>query len=741
MKQKLFPVALMVVLTPSCALSQGACSGLTLAGLVLDSSAAVIPHASLTLDDNRVVQSGADGHFAFSCVAPGEHHLSAHAPEFADASLAVKLPHPGSFDITLPLESVQTLVDVDAESDDEPPSANSVGPTQTFAGKQLQQLADDPDDLQRELQQLAAASGGSAASATIAVDGFQDSTQVPPKSSIAYIKVNPDLFSAEYREPPFGGGGRIEIYTKPGQKTYHGALFTTNGSPWENARDPFSTAKAAIGKQRYGFEFGGPIRKAGSDFFSSLEYRAIDNFAVVNAVELTSAGAQVNVFANVATPQHLWLPTARVDWQLTPKNTFIASYTGSHNNLQNIGVGGTALAETGYNSQRYDHTLRLSDITTATASLMHEGRVSLRWFGEQDTPASTAPRVQVAGAFTGGGATLGAQHLSEFRLEIDDDIVLSTARHTLKLGTQFFFNDEHRRLPTNFNGTYIFGGGSAPVLDASSHPVAGQTAPITGIEQYRRAQLGLPGGNASAYTGVNGDPQVNFTQFNNGLFLQDDWKLAHGVRIAAGLRYATQSKPILVGALTPRLSVEWAPGKDAKWTVHVHAGLFSDRFSIYDYAQILREDGVHRITRTIYSPVFGDPLSGSATRSTANAAWPSRLPTPALRPTAWAAPTLYPRSSPFPRTLARVVFGTSTAPKTSTRRSTIRRPVPVPLHPIWTSSKRRTADRVGSISPSSRSKTIASSARSFTLDRCTSTRLTIATTTLSSPTKLAVGCR
>ena len=610
--QNLIPVALLAILVPPCAFSQAPCLGPTLAGIVHDSSAAVIPDATLTLDDTRTSLSNAEGRFVFLCVAPGEHHLSAHAPGFAEAALPVTLPHSASFDITLPLASVQTSVEVEAASSDEPASVNSVGPTQTFAGRQLQQLADDPDDLLRELQQLATASGGSAANTTIAVDGFQDSTQVPPKSSIASVKVNSDLFSAEYREPPLGGGGRVEIYTKPGQDSYHGALFTTNGSPWENARDPFSSSKAAIGKQRYGFEFGGPVRKVGSDFFTSLEYRAIDNFAVVNAVELDPVGTQVNIFANVATPQRLWLPTARVDWQLTPKNTFIAGYTGSLSNLQNIGVGGTALAETGYSSRRYDHTLRFSNITAASASLMHEGRVSFRWFGEDDTPNSTAPQVQVAGAFTGGGATLGAQKLNEFRLEVDDDIVLNTAHHTLKFGTQFFLNDERRRLPTDFNGTYIFGGGMAPVLDASGNPVPGQTTTITGIEQYRRTRVGLAGGNPTAYIGVTGSPEVNFTQFNNGLFLQDDWKLSGGVHIAAGLRYATQSKPILVGALTPRFSVEWTPGKDAKWTLHAHAGLFSNRFSIYDYAEILREDGTQRITRTVYNPVFGNPLSGGA---------------------------------------------------------------------------------------------------------------------------------
>lgn len=41
------------------------------------------------------------------------------------------------------------------------------------------------------------------------------------------------------------------------------------------------------------------------------------------------------------------------------------------------------------------------------------------------------------------------------------------------------------------NGTYAFGGGTAPVLDALNYPVPGQTAAIARIEQYRRAWLVL----------------------------------------------------------------------------------------------------------------------------------------------------------------------------------------------------------------------------------------------------------
>jgi hypothetical protein len=238
--------------------AQTPCNGTRVSGVVRDSTQALIPGAAVKLDGATVQISGSDGRYAFACVAGGRHTIAATSEGFARREVTFSVPHPQSLDVTLVPATVETQVDVSG-SDAATSSANSTGATQTISGSRLQSLADDPDDLQRELQQLAAASGANPANVTIAVDGFQDGSKLPPKSSIAYIEVNPDQFSAQYREPPFDGA-RVEVYTKPGQKAYHGALFLTNGSAWENARDPFSASRAAIGKQRYGFELTGPLR-------------------------------------------------------------------------------------------------------------------------------------------------------------------------------------------------------------------------------------------------------------------------------------------------------------------------------------------------------------------------------------------------------------------------------------------------------------------------------------------------
>ena len=611
MQRPFFVLALLPVLAallPLSASAQTACNGKPFTGSVQDSTAAVIPGATVRLDGSQSQISGSDGRFSFPCVVAGRHRLSTSAPGFGQAQQDLSTPLSAEFHVTLiPADAISITV-----AADEPATQPVLGGLNggTISGEQLINLADDPDDLQRELQQLAASAGGPPSGTVISVDGFQDDSPLPPKSSIARVEVNPDLFSAENRQPPFEGG-RIQIFTKPGAKNFHGTLFTTNSSQWMNARDPFSDAPAAIGKQRYGFTLNGPVRKEGSNFSLALEHRSIDEFAVVNAIDLDAAGNQTPLVANVPIPQRLWIGSARVDAQLGPKNIAFVSYSANVDHLANVGVGGTTLQAAGYDSQTYDHVLRFSDTTTFSPNLLHEARVSVDFRGEIDNPTSTAPQVQVAGAFTGGGANIGPQHIRQIRTEWDDDFIYTHGKHSIKAGLQIFDYAERQTLTTNFNGTYIFGGGTAPVLDASNNPTAA-TQTISGLEQYRRALLHLPGGTPTQYSSVAGNPQVDFTEFYPAFFVQDDIKVRPNVTLSAGLRYFCATLPFQDNGFTPRLGVSWTPGGSKTLSLNAHIGLFSGHSPnglAFTEAELRREDGTDRVTSLVYNPVYGAPAT------------------------------------------------------------------------------------------------------------------------------------
>ena len=623
MKSLILPIACLAMLAAPTAFAENdgsTCSGAQLTGTVVDTTGAIIPGATISLETGTSVTSSSDGHFRFPCVANGSHHLQLTATSFASQTLTVQVPLHKALNAVLQPESVETTVDVTTDTAETSPT--SVGPTQTISGKQLQTLADDPDDLLRELQQLSAASGGSPSAATVAVDGFDNgegSTHLPPKSSIAYIKVNPDLFSAEYRNPPFGGG-RIEVYTKPGAKVYHGALFATNSSSWMNARDPFATSTGSIGKQRYGFELTGPILKQNSDFSLNLEHRIINNIGVVNAITVDNAGNQTPFLQDVPAPQHLWVGSARVDWQLGPKNTFIVSVDTFNNDRQNQGVGGTSLASTGYDRTDYDYNLHLTDVTIISPKIMHEARVGFEWDGQTETPNSLAPQVSVAGAFTGGGSTLGPYKEREMWSTVIDDVIIQTKNHLLKIGIQPEVVSLHTHATNNFNGSYTFGGGVTST---------GQT--ITGIQQYVNALNGAPDGSPTAFSNVAGNPDIHVLHFRNALYFQDDWKALPNLHIAYGLRYYVQTDPTMLNGVTPRLGISWSPDKNATWNLHAHAGMFAGRLGAHNWSQLLASDGVERVSSTVYSPacpgVFDPstctPLSTGTTIHTIRALQPN----------------------------------------------------------------------------------------------------------------------
>lgn len=572
-------VPLLAVLSAPVALhAQAPCFNLT--GVVADATAAVIPSATVTLDGTVTRTSGQDGRFTLACVSRGSHTLTVAYSGFATATIQVTAPRAGDLSVRL-IAADQTTVTVNADENTMQVQAPGGTNGLTVAGEQLQALADDPDDLLRQIQQMAAAAGGSPSRTTISVDGFQDDAKLPPKSSIAFINVSPDLFSAEYREPPFGGG-RVEVYTKPGAKNFHGALFLNNSSSWMNARNPFSLTSGTTGKRRYGFDLSGPVRKQGSNFSISLEHRNIDEIAVVNAITLSSSGAATPTQYNVPRPQALWNGNARIDWQMGPKNIAFITYAANANNTQNAGVGGSSLLEAGYGDSFLDQYVRFSNVTTLSSRLMHEARVGWEHFDETFTPNSTAPSITVSGYFNGGGSSSGRTVNHRNRIEWGDDIIATLKRHTLKTGFHLFYVWRNSNLYNGFNGSYTF----------------------TSAQNYLANKPSL-------FSNVSGNPNVLVGQVRFDAFYQDDIKLRDNLSISFGLRYFFESDPATYRNFAPRAGLSWSPDKKKTWQVKTHFGVFNGQFSADETQELYRQDGKDRITSLIYNPVYGSPFTGA----------------------------------------------------------------------------------------------------------------------------------
>ena len=192
--------------------AQSACRQGTAAvsGQVLDGTGAAVVGASVTLaPGDAVSHSDRDGRFTTPCLASGVYRATVEAPSFEPVTRDLEIGAAGrAFTVRLKPLTVQT--EVNAVVSDSGVSSEDIAGSRTLQKSEIAQLADDPDEFSRQLQVLAAAAGGAPGAAIVTVDGFQNGGRIPPKSAIAYIRVNPDLFSAEYARPPYRGG-RVEI--------------------------------------------------------------------------------------------------------------------------------------------------------------------------------------------------------------------------------------------------------------------------------------------------------------------------------------------------------------------------------------------------------------------------------------------------------------------------------------------------------------------------------------------------
>jgi hypothetical protein len=586
-------------------------------GIVTDPTGAAIPGAQVQTASAGKATSDVAGYYTLPCVPGNSVVIAVQAQGFANGATRARgrVGEALRVNIQLVIASVQTDVQVSADASGI--DSGSGAGTTTLNTQAVAQLPDDPDDLLTQLQVLAAEFGGDPTTVRVMVDGFQNSSALPPKNSIASIQINRDFFSSEYQWPPYSGG-TIEITTKPGTSAMHGALFFTGSPGAVNATDPFSPTPTPASRERYGFEFSDKLISQRSDISLALEKRDIDEFNVVNAQTLGSNGEAVPLQQTVAAPQQLWIASARNGWQFSPTDSGFISFAANVNNTQNQGVGGLVLPEAGYTATAGEYDLRLSNTFIVSPNLLHETRVGYTWKRNETAPNSTATSLQIAGHFTGGGALTQNRNDRERDLEVDDDAVWTHGRHTLKFGVQSLGYFVHDFNPNTFNGAFIFGGGSAPVLDDNGNPT-GQTTTITSLEQYRRALASLPGGTPTAFEVVTGEPLVKYLQWNLGVYLEETFKLSQRFTVAGGLRYQMQTSPDTFDNFEPRLGFDWAMNEKSTWLLHAHAGFFNDPNGIEDIGDGFRLNGIRQTQHNVYSPSFNNPLTpvtGSITTTT-----------------------------------------------------------------------------------------------------------------------------
>jgi hypothetical protein len=598
-------------------------ASILLKGTVTDESGAMIPGATVILkgpEGEKRFGTNESGAYVVTGITPGKYTVRIESIGFTPVQKSGLTLQPSrilTLDATLKIAVSKQQVTVEGETNTVSTEASSNAGAIILRGADLEALSDDPDDLAADLQALAGPSAGPNGG-QIFIDGFSNGT-LPPKASIREIRINQNPFSSEYDRLGFG---RIEVFTKPGTDRFRGQAFFGISEGVFNSRNPYSDNKPSFQSRNFGGSISGPLNKK-SSFSIDLERREVDDNAIINATILDSSLNPLRLSESIVTPQRRMHLTQRIDYQLTPKNTLVGRYTFMQNSTENAGIGDFSMQSRGYNADSSSHTLQLTETAMVSARVVNETRFQFLRSSRDSYGNNSVPTVNVLESFTGGGSQVGRAFNYEDRWEIQNYTSWTVNKHAFRGGVRLRYSSQNDTSPQNFGGTFTFGGGFAPILDANNQPIIGsdgkpQTAQITSLERYRRtllfqaqglsaAQIRLLGGGATQFSISGGDPLAGVNQADVGLFLQDDWRVRSNFTLSMGLRYETQSNISDWFDLAPRIGFAWAPGAKGgkqKTVVRGGFGMFYSRVDDNLTLQTNRYNGINQQQYIVQNPDF-----------------------------------------------------------------------------------------------------------------------------------------
>ena len=600
-------------------------NGATLHGVITDESGALVPSATVSISNAagtvKTGTSASDGTYSIGGLPPGQYSVQAAAPGLVQLQPAPLTLNSGTPSAALNLQLRVALEKQEVTVQENTGPALNTDPSQNagalvLRGADLDALSDDPDDLQSDLQALAGPAAGPNGG-QIYIDGFTGGT-LPSKDSIREIRINQNPFSPEFEKL---GYGRIEILTKPGTDKFHGNVYSSFGDDVFNSRNPYAAEKAPFLLREFGGNVAGPISKRAS-FFVDTEDREIHNGNIINAVVADPTTGAINPFNTVfEAPQNRLRVSPRVDYQLSQSNTLTMRYGFMRNDVQDQGIGNLSLITRGVHNYVTDQTVQATETAILSTKVINETRFQLYRQDTEQTANTTAAALIVSGSFNGGGAQVGRSSDVQNHWELQNYTTIASGAHSWKFGVRVRAVDIGNFSPTNFGGTFTFAGGYAPILDSNNQAIipnvscTGSTLNlagcqlITSIQRYQRTLLGLPGGTPTQFTISSGNPVVDVTQADLGVFVGDDWRLKPNLTFSLGLRFESQTNIHDWHDWAPRFGFAWAPGQSKnnprpKTVLRGGFGMFYDRFSETNVVTAERYNGVNQTSYVVSNPTF-----------------------------------------------------------------------------------------------------------------------------------------
>lgn len=428
-------------------------------------------------------------------------------------------------------------------------------------------------------------------------------------------------FSAEFGRV---AGGIQNAFTRSGTNILHGSAFMFTRQRWLSER-PFLLAagapKPSFERYNYGGTAGGPLVSGKSFFFVSYERWSQDlpvlstitpQNAALLGIPATSIGAYTSTF-------RAHTLTARNDTQLSQNHRLSFRYNYYYDRESPLN-GGLISREvsTRFDENPYSFTTQL--VSVLRPNLVNEARFLYADRSIENGVAadSDAPNIDISGIGSFNGNSNGTRKTREHGVHIINNLTWTTGRHAVKAGIDLL-PVSFRERTTNINGSFVFGGLTA---------VAGVRGAVTPLDQFLLTEqrtidpaTGRPY-SYSRFTQSIGAEYFEASTFNQGYFIQNDFRVNNRLKLNAGLRYeyfgrpsanlnpdlpATGTFPSDGNNIAPRIGLAFDPSGDGKTVIRAGAGVYYNVLVAQTYNNFLRGNGRDVINVNVTPTTAGAP--------------------------------------------------------------------------------------------------------------------------------------
>jgi hypothetical protein len=350
------------------------------------------------------------------------------------------------------------------------------------------------------------------------------------EDAIQEYKVTTGRYSAEYGRST---GGVVNVITKSGTNDLHGSGFFFGRDDSLNSETFFEkqtdTGKQPFQQQQTGGTVGGPFKKDVAHYFASYEFNRRQDYHTVftNGVLPAEEGPQLTPFRN-----HLL--TAKTDFKLSDRNSFLVRYAREDNRRENDFIGGNTLKSAGaLNTNKIDSVIAKN--TTVGNNKVNEALVLFQYFDNQITANDNRNPGVSTPDFTYGANVNTPQETIQRRWQFKDDFAFRkngwAGDHDFKVGGEI--------VKSHYGGFFI------PTLYGFF--VFNNRLPGNSINTYLNSV-------ADTFTGSAGTNEADDNWTHVGIYFQDDYHPTSRLTLNLGLRYEVQTGPYSNDFQTPVLA-------------------------------------------------------------------------------------------------------------------------------------------------------------------------------------------